>query len=533
MTGSSVVRPSRRTPAVLLYLLAVCPLFLALLLALRAPRMHVLLDYWHVLAKITGDDGSLLPGMVFGYHLDQPFVLPSLLFWADAAWFGGDNRVLTVLTVAMVAAVVVLLHLMLPATTAPVRKAALTAGFAFLLLSSHAAELWSQGTNGISWVPAVLLSVLAIALAHRGRFWPAVLAAAFGCLSFSAAFGAWFALALIFWLRRDARYKVLVPPVAGVLVLAFWFLTKPSGQQSLATSAFDPDGRLSVVLAAIGGLWSADVAVVAVLAGGLTLALLVLPGRSAVLRRVHGEPLRTNDSGWIGLAAYAVALAVMLGLGRTTAEAPSGNAGLISRYVLVAALATCALLALAALHRPAVPTRYVVIAVVAVGLVTHAIGGTKADAVRRAYEPLRTAAVALRLEAPEALAALHIQPSVIPAARALGGYPFTDDFTLGCHGLELGGHVELAQAWPSKGAVESDGALLTGWATVSGSDVDCVLVTDEHGTVVGGGVTGLTRPGAPGGAGWQAVAAPGTARPQVLVSAGGALYRVAGDPVRG
>lgn len=45
-----------------LWLFAIVPFGLAMLAALRAPRMHVLLDYWHVLAKITDDDGSLLLG---------------------------------------------------------------------------------------------------------------------------------------------------------------------------------------------------------------------------------------------------------------------------------------------------------------------------------------------------------------------------------------------------------------------------------------------------------------------------------------
>jgi hypothetical protein len=67
---------------VVLWLFTMAPFGLALLAAVRAPRMHVLLDYWHVLAKITNDDGSLLLSQVFTYHLEQPFVLPSLLFWA-------------------------------------------------------------------------------------------------------------------------------------------------------------------------------------------------------------------------------------------------------------------------------------------------------------------------------------------------------------------------------------------------------------------------------------------------------------------
>lgn len=485
-------RPSR-PGIVALWVFACVPAGLALLTAVRAPRAHVLLDYWHVLAKVTDDSGDLLFGEVFTYHLDQPFVLPSLLFWADAAWFGGDNRVLTVLTVALVAGIVLLLRSMLPASLSPVTKAALTAGFSWLLLTSHAAELWLQGTNGISWIPAVFFCVLALALHERP--WLSYAAAALGCLSFGAALPIWFVLALVAWLRRDSRPRILVPLVAGVLVFGTWFLTRPSGTQSLATSAFDPDGRLSVAAAALGGLWSADNAALAIIAGGLTAALLAL-----LWRREFAV--------WNGVAAYAVALAVMLALGRTTGQVPGGNVGLISRYVVVAALATSALLVLVAIRRP--PSRYFVVGVVTVSLVTHAIGGIKAGNVRGGYHPLELAPIALRVDAPTVLRSLQIQPGVVPAARALHAYPFTDGFSLGCGGPELGGTISLGTG-EIRGAVTSPllgDALLSGWATVDGAMPDCVVVTDGSGHVVGAGVTGLPRPTseAPEGTGWQAVA---------------------------
>ncbi|WP_116049521.1 hypothetical protein [Amycolatopsis palatopharyngis] len=155
-----------------LYLLALLPITGAAVLAVRAPRMHLLLDHWHVLAKVTDDEGLLLPAALFTYHLDQPFAIPALLFWSDAVLFAGDNRVLTVLAVVLTAAVVALLHLMLPANLPVPKKAALTTAFALLLLSPHGAELWLQSTNGISWVPALFFLVLAVALLALS--WPRV-----------------------------------------------------------------------------------------------------------------------------------------------------------------------------------------------------------------------------------------------------------------------------------------------------------------------------------------------------------------------
>ncbi|HKN56608.1 MAG TPA: DUF2079 domain-containing protein [Amycolatopsis sp.] len=533
--ASEQPRRPGRTGLTALWIFAAIPASLALLAAIRAPRMHVLLDYWHVLAKITDDHGNLLLGQVFTYHLDQPFVVPSLLFWADAAWFGGDNRVLTVLSVLLAAGIVLALHTMLPASLSPAVKTATTAGFSWLLLTSHATELWVQGTNGISWLPAVFFCVVALACAHRGRHRLAIIAAALGCLSFGAALPIWFALALIAWLRRDSVTAVVMPAALGFAVLGFWFLTKPAGPQSLATSAVDPDGRLSVVAAALGGLWSANLAALAIIAGAATSGALALLSARSVLDR------RIGDAGWLGLAGYALAVAILLGLGRTTAQLPGGNVGLVSRYALAAALATSAALALLVAHRPQWPFRYVVAGVIAVSLATHAIGGVKADQVRRDYAPLALSAVALRVDSPAALDALRIQRAAAPAARALHAYPFTAEFSLGCPRLELGSQVDMAAATPmpgpattgtTRGAVDpATGPILTGWATIDGTTPDCLLVADGTGTIVGGGIVGLPRGAAqpmstPDGAAWQAVAAPNVTAPVVLAVKGARFYRL-------
>jgi len=525
-------RPWRRSGPVALWLFAVIPFGLALFTAVRAPKMHVLLDYWHVLAKITDDNGDLLFGQVFTYHLDQPFVLPSLLFWADAAWFGGDNRILTGLTVLLVAGIVTCLYSMLPDSFSTTKKSVVVAGFSWLLFSSHAAELWLQGTNGISWIPAVFFSVLAIACAHRGLTWVAGAAALLGCLSFGAALPIWFVLALIAWLRKDSRPRVLIPGTIGVLVVAAWFLTKPSGRQSLATSSFDLDGRLSVFAAALGGLWSADVAVVAVIAGGITIAALVHLVRDA----------NPRTSGWIAIATYAVLLAGMLALGRTTDQVPGGNVGLISRYVIIGALATSALLALAIINRPQWPLRPLLIATVTVALVTHAIGGTKAERVRHDYGPLNLAAIALRVDAPTVLDTLHIQRAAAPAARSLGAYPFNDTFTLGCEGPELGSHVPVAAPLPrgtdpgdTRGETSTSltgDTILSGWATIGGTRPDCVLVVDQNDIVIGGGLIGLpspvakTKTAAPDGMAWQAVAPANATIGGVIAVKNGSSYRL-------
>ncbi|WP_307795774.1 DUF2079 domain-containing protein [Amycolatopsis sp. 195334CR] len=517
-------------------LLALAPIALAAVQALRASRGHFLLDYWHVLAKTTSDDGTLSFGALFSYHLDQPFAMPSVLFWLDAKVLGGDNRALTVLTVLLLCATVLMLRAMVPASVGRVKRTSLTLLFAFLLLSSHLGELWLQGTNGVSWVPALSLSVLALLFVHRGRFWSACVAAVLACACFGVAFPVWPALALVCWLAGERTWRVVGLLVAGVVVLGSWWVTKPAGPQSLATTALDPDGRLAVVGAALGSLWTVDVAEIAVIAGGAAGAVALLAIGTSIRRRAGGSAESTRpDAGWIGLLAYSLGLALLLALGRTTSAVPGGNVALISRYAIVTALCTSAVAAILVLRRPAWPARYVAVGAVAVALATHAIGGGKLAAAERNYAPLEVVAVALRVNAVEALTALQIQPDVVPAARALGAYPFTDEFTLGCGSYELGSSIDLGgvPAQASQGVVDTPvtgGALLSGWASIQGAAAECVLVVDATGTVRGGGVVGLPRPDvqAPGVAGgpvgWRAVAEPGAAALQVLVRRDGSFY---------
>jgi hypothetical protein len=131
--------------------------------------------------------------------------------------------------------------------------------------------------------------------------------------------------------------------------------------------------------------------------------------------------------------------------------------------------------------------------------------------------------------------------------RALKAYPFTDDFTLGCDGPELGDTVDVKaakdlpppkfEAGSTMGAVETGEVKgdteVTGWAQVNGKPADCVIITDQAGLVVGGGAVGLPRPdvrevisSGSGRSGFAAVAKPGAKDLIVLVEAEGRMYRI-------
>lgn len=303
----------------------------------------------------------------------------------------------------------------------------------------------------------------------------------------------------------------------------------------MASSGFAPVARAKVVAAVLGSVWTSATPAVAVVVGAVVGAVLVGLGIAAARRRGSAETVA--DAGWVGLAAYAVAVAVLIGLGRTTPAAPGGNAGLISRYALAGVLATCALVALPVRRRP-VPGRVAVPLAAALVAITFVTGTAKAGAVRNSYAPLGVVPVALRMENTRALAALQVQPAVLPAAKALGMYPFDGTHALGCADLELGDRVDPARIRDlprADGVVDApaltEDTVVAGWADLAGRAGTCALVTTPDGLVVGGGITALPRPDVPrtgGLAGFRVVVSPGAS--DVLVHLDGTFHRVLGRP---
>jgi hypothetical protein len=163
------------------------------------------------------------------------------------------------------------------------------------------------------------------------------------------------------------------------------------------------------------------------------------------------------------------------------------------------------------------------------------MGSAQATSVRSYYPDQTVLAIAAQLNATKTMASMHLNDNVLPAIKALGAYPFTKDFTLGCGGIELGSRLDVSQApllpagpghGKSGGYVESGpvagDAVARGWALINDRGPDCVLVINDHGIVVGGGAVGLRRGDVAAAMhsnvfenGWEAVAAPNATNPPV------------------
>lgn len=528
-------------PAVLIAVFGLLPVLGTVLEIAGAPRLHFL-DYWHLLARITNDDGSVIPRAIVQYHNEHPMFVPALLFWLDAKFLGGSNHALGALTAVFAAGIVLVLNRMLPRSLDVVKQAALTAAFAFLVFSTNATEMFGQGMSGISWMPQFFFAVLAVLLAQRGRPVWALVAALAACACHGTAFAVFPALALVFFLRGDKARRVVWPLAIGLVVVVGWLLTVDQPPKS--GGALHADDYLAMTAGTIGQLWSAKESDIAVAMGGLTAAGIVTAVILLLRRRVIGG-VEAPLAGWTGLGVYILAAAAMIGLSRAALGIGVSLAG---RYAEIAALAAAALLALAVLWFPRVSVARVTAAVLAVAAVSYLVGNTQAGIQRRIYADQAITAVAMRVGAPGQMASLRVPAEVLPAAKALGMYPFNSSFTLGCGqpGTELGDQVdpkrieELAAPAPGlpnvgnidSGPVRGDSRIV-GWALVAKRAVDCVLVLDSANRIVGGGGVGVRREDIAGAlsvdelnSGFTAVAAAGASNPRVVVGARGSLFHV-------
>ncbi|MGP4016335.1 hypothetical protein [Saccharopolyspora sp. 5N708] len=506
----------------LLGLLAAVPPLMMLREVLRYPQMHFY-DYWWVLLDITGEDGTLRPAALFGFRNEHPFVLPSLLFWLSARFGHGLNQLLGLLVIAFGIGCVLLVWAMLPKTLNRWQRAGLVAAASTLVFNPHGIHNYVRSMSGASWILALLLvlaALLAMQREHR------VLAITFGLLasiSYGTSFAVWPALALVAWLRGDRRRSVAAPLVVGVIVVAAWLVLRGPQGGGGSSPTDDPAQAMLAGLSMLGMVWTGTEPTVALIAGVAGLAVLVLHARQS-------SQQRSSAAVWWGLAIYAVGCAVMISGSRA---AFGEAAGLQSRYNSMTAALWIALLVIV-VGWPRWP-KIRTVAVATTVLATVALGAPMAQGVRADAPNQDLLAIAARIGHPDAFVDRFPEPDrLLPRLRALGHYPFSAEFTLGCpDGVNIGDRVNTAN-WrtPSVGAlreprpdgrdvvlnVETDqihgGArMLRGWAISGIERARCVVVLDQADTVVGGGVVDIPRsdaeaqtPGIEIGLGFQAVA---------------------------
>jgi hypothetical protein len=525
-------------------LLAVVPAAVMLVEVAGAPRMNAL-DYWDVLARVTGDAGEFTVRGALSLQNEHPTLLPGLAYYADARWFGADNRALGLLTWLMAAASLALLVRLLPRSLPPASRGAAVVLLAWLVFAPKGLHNFVYGMSGTAWWSANLAVLAALTLWHRGRRGPACAAGLVACACYGTGFAVWPALLVLALLRREGRWMP-VPFALGLVTVTAW--TVLGGSDSGGRQLSDPSALETVgtALTTTGSLFSSGPVEVAGLAGAITVVALLLAlaalapawaGRSAA--EAPGAP-PAETAPWVALAVWGVASLWLI----ATARTHLGTEALAGRYTSIAALflAATVVLTLSARVRAGFPAVPAAVAVLVLATVAAAAGTT--TAVRGHYRTLELHAVAVRLGVPATVPAAGFDSTVLPTLQALRGYPFTAAFDLGCGRREgdvvdvqalprlplvdrfqeqTGGRVDSVVEGPAvddDADVRGQGVRVEGWALLGREPAGCVLVTTPDGEVVGGGIVGIPREDLAGPLGWAVVVPGGSPRYTVVLVAG-------------
>jgi hypothetical protein len=501
----------RAWPARLVAALAVVPMALMLAEVLRAGRLQHI-DYLYQLTRITNRDGTLKPFDPANYLSNEHFLgLPSLIYWMNIQLFAGDNRTLGVFVVAVAALTVVALGLALPRTLPPLLRAGLVVACSTLVFSLHGLWNFTRAMSGTAWLTANLLVVVALLLAVRGRWWPAWVLALVASLTYGTAFAVWPVLALLAFAQREPRWRRLVPLVLGGVIMVVWLGIRSAPPQAASPSS-DPGSLVYYFLAIVGKLWTVADGGIAAAAGAAILACYAVLATAKAAR----EPRLWF---WWALAGHAFLGAVMVAVARADYGEEVGLH--TARYTSVAVLmAVPAIVLLAAVvhHREERWLPRIAVLAVVVGVLGYALGAPYAREERAANKEHFLEAVAVRGGFSDAYRRYPLARELGPRLRALGHYPFTDDFTLGCGGPELGSELDRDEMTPLEAPVgnkrsrDPAGAVdwtepaepapffhgravpvLHGWAYDRTDPVRCVVIVDDAGSVVGGGVSGVLR----------------------------------------
>ncbi|MPZ85022.1 MAG: hypothetical protein GEV28_33410 [Actinophytocola sp.] len=495
----------------LVTLLAVVPAVGTLLDVAGAGRLQHI-DYLYQLTRITNPDGTLKAFDLANYLSNEHILgLPSLVYWVNIELFAGDNRTLGVFVVAVAGLTVLALRAALPATLSPLVRAGIVAGGSALVFSLHGLWNYTRAMSGTAWLTANLIVVVALLLAVRGRWWPAWGLALLGSVTYGTAFAVWPVLALLAVVRREPVWKRLLPLAAGGVIVAVWLAYRPSAPLAGAPTT-DLGSLLYYFLAIVGKLWTADSGGMAALAGAVILGIYAALASSKVAR----EP---GLWFWWALACHAFLGAGMIAIARVDY---GGEVGMdTARYTSISVLMSLPAIVLLAtvVHRRADRAGYKIAAVTLVaGMLGYALGAPDAVAERAADKAHHVEAVAIRGGFSDAYRRYPLASDLVPRLRAMGHYPFTDDFTLGCGGPELGSVLDRDAMTPllpargnkrpkhAAGAVEwvepPDPApffhgkavpVFHGWAADRADPVRCTVIVDGAGKVVGGGVSGIVR----------------------------------------
>jgi hypothetical protein len=484
-------------PITLLWLIAALPPLLMMRRVHQGTNLNYQ-DYWASMLRITNPDGSLHLRGLFSYSNEHPFFVPQVIYYLNARLLTGTNHALGYFAILESLAALVVLWYLLPRSWSPLNRGLLLVAASAVLFCPSGAWNYVRGMSGAAWLTANLLALLAILLASRGRTVLAVIVAALALLSYGTGFGVPVALIVIALLRRDRRWRWLLPLGLLLGALAVYAATSQGGTSG--AHGHDPGLLIQTFLTNLATLWDPSAGSVGLL---LSAAGLVVMLACAIRYWALREQL-TDLVPWWGVLTYSLIASVLISYGRNSAF---GGDGAQSRYVSLSALFWIAL-AVVALRTVRSPRELGTRALAVVAAVLVCWGASPVlygPAVGQS--PLQDeAAAGLRFNATDPFGGLvQNPPAQIQRLQALHDYPYTDSYTVGC-GIKPFQTIDLSKvrtlasaAFPTFGQLDSDKVIgstrrLQGWLIRRGHPTQCALLVDPSGKVVGGGSAKMLRP---------------------------------------
>lgn len=483
-------------PITLLVLIALLPPLLMVRRILQSTELNYQ-DYWTSLLRFTNPDGSLHVRGLFTYQNEHPFLIPQAIFYLDARLLNGTNHELGFFSLLMALASLAIIWLLLPRSWNPLIRGLLLVAASAAMFCPSGAWNFVRGMSGTAWLTANVFALLAILLAYRGRTVLAVLVAALALLTYGTGFGVPVALIVVALLRRDRRWRWLLP--LGLLVGALLVYKATSQGGTAGGHGHDPGLLTQAFLTNLATLWDPSGGSMGLLLGAAGLVVLVM----SAMRYWSAREQFADLVPWWGVLAYSLAASALISYGRN--EAFGGN-GAQGRYVSLSALFWIALAVVAV--RTVTSPRELLSRGLAVAAAVLVFWGASpqvfSTAVSRSAQQDEVAA-ALRFNATDPFGSVIYQPQQqIPRLKGLHAYPFTSDYTVGC-GLKPDSSIDLSKvrtlpagAFPSHGVLDGDTITgntrqVRGWVYRLGSPTQCAILVDSSGKVVGGGSAKIPR----------------------------------------
>lgn len=455
------------------------------------------LDYWSAMLRITNPDGSVRVRGFFTYQNEHPFVIPQLIYYIDAKYFGGSNQHLGYYSIVMSVLAVALLGKFLPRDWPALSRAGLLLFAAVVMFCPAGAWNYVRGMSGVAWLTANVFALTAVYFASRGRTIPAVIAAALALVTYGTGFGAPVAIIAVALLRRDRWYKWALPSAELLGALVVYKLTAHGG--SAGHPSHDPALLLQTFLTNLATIWTNEGGSMAVLIG---MAGALLLGY-AFSRYWPDRDAKQSLIPWWGIAAYTVVAAGLISIGRSDVFSGNGSQG---RYVSLCALFWISVVVVSfATIRVSGQGRVRAVLIAALAAVFWAESPGALDTATAQSALQDELAAGLRFNAVDPFGQIMDAPSQqISRLRNLHAYPFTSGYTLGC-GIRPGDTIDpnavktLPSAmFPGLGSEDKDTVIgstrqVSGWIYRAGDPTRCVLFIDGSGKVVGGGSPSVPR----------------------------------------